>query len=157
MCLCIFGSPVLACNAQNINRMIISYLSLQAQLQSAADLGTTSGAPSSVLALRRALYAGQQREELHPQPFCAESHKPWAVPFDSPYLSELDPSADTGYFQGPTTSDRFCPLSNEKWSHFARSSAQAGTVGVTADGQHRRNAFDVRQLRQMFVCGQLNC
>ncbi|DBA95139.1 TPA: hypothetical protein ACH3X1_015693 [Trebouxia sp. C0004] len=60
----------------------------------------------------------------------------------SPYHSELDPSGDTGYFQGPTTSDRFCPLSNEKWSHFARSSAQAGTVGVTAAGQPQRNAFD---------------
>ncbi|KAL0018479.1 hypothetical protein WJX77_008698 [Trebouxia sp. C0004] len=112
---------------------------LQAQLQSAADLGTTNRAPSSVWALQSALYAGQQREELNPQPFCAESHKPGAVLFDSPYLSELDPSANTGYFQGPTTSDRFC---REDWLLFARSSAQAGTVGVTADGQRRRNAFD---------------
>ncbi len=156
LCLCICGSPVLACNAKSISRIVILYCCLQAQLQSAADLGTTNGAPSSVWALQSALYAGQQREELHPQPFCAESHKPWAVPFDSPYLSELDPNADTGYFQGPTSSDWYCPLSNEKWSHFARSSAQAGTVGVNADGQLRRNAFDVRQLHQVFVCVQLN-
>ena len=138
---------------------MISYLSLQAQLQSAADLGTTSGAPSSVLALQSALYAGHQRAELHPQHLSAESHKPRATPHDSSYLTELDQysSADTGAFQGPTSSDQYCPLSNEEWSHFARSSAQAETIGVNADGQLRRNAFDVRQLRQMFVCGQLNC
>ncbi|KAL0054636.1 hypothetical protein WJX82_000288 [Trebouxia sp. C0006] len=72
---------------------------LQAQLQSAADLGTVNGAPSSVLALQSA-------------------------------------------FTGPTSSDQYCPLSNEEWSHFARSSVQAETIGVNADGQLRRNAFD---------------
>ena len=137
-----------------MNKIVMSYFCLQAQLQSAADLGTTNRAPSSVWALQSALYAGQQREETNPQPFCTESHKPGAVLFDSPYLSELDPSADTGYFQGHSTSDWFC---RENWSLFARSSAQAGTVVATADGQRRRNAFDVRQLRQMFVCVQLDC
>ncbi|DBA98971.1 TPA: hypothetical protein ACH3X1_014311 [Trebouxia sp. C0004] len=83
----------------------MSYFCLQAELQSAADLGTTNRAPSSVWALHSALYAGQQSKEPNPQPFCAESRKPGAVLFDSPYLSELDSSADTGYFQGPTTSD----------------------------------------------------
>ncbi|KAL0047329.1 hypothetical protein WJX82_000844 [Trebouxia sp. C0006] len=67
---------------------------LQAQLQSAADLGTTNAAPSSAWALQSAFYAGQQREEVHPQPFCAESHKPWVVPSDSPNLSELDPRGE---------------------------------------------------------------
>lgn len=107
-------------------------------------------------ALQSALDAEQQREEVYPQPFCAESHKPWVVPSDSPYLSELDPSADTAYFQWPTSSDGYCSVSNEKWLHFARSSTQAGTVGVIADGQLRRNAFDVRQLHQVFVCVRLN-
>ena len=154
LCLCICGSPVLACNAQSINRIAILYCCLQAQLQSAADLGTVNGAPSSVLALQSALYAGQQREELHPQHLLAKSCKPWAMPFDSPYLTELDQysSADTGAFQGPTSSDQYCPLSNEEWSHFARSSVQAETIGVNADGQLRRNAFDVRQLHQVFGC-----
>jgi len=47
-------------------------------------------------------------------------------------------------------------VSNDKWSHFARSSTQAGTVGVIADGQLWRNAFDVRQLHQVFLRVQLN-
>ncbi|DBA92524.1 TPA: hypothetical protein ACH3X1_002755 [Trebouxia sp. C0004] len=140
----------------NQTRLSNKLVPLQAQLQSAADFGVTNGVPSSVWALQSALYPGQQREEHHPQPLCAESHKPWAVPFDSPYLSELDPSEGTGYFQGHTSSDWYCPLSNEKWTDCARSSAQAAAVGVNADGQLRRNAFDVRQLRGVFVCVQLN-
>lgn len=149
---CICGTPVLAYNAKNINMIVILHRCLQAQLQSAAGLDTTNAAPSSVWALQSALCAGQQREEVHPQPFCAESPKAWVVPSDSPYLSGPDPTADTAYFQGPTSSDGYCPVSNETWSHFARSSTQAGTVGVIADGQLRRNAFDVRQLHQVFVC-----
>ncbi|KAL0018125.1 hypothetical protein WJX77_007994 [Trebouxia sp. C0004] len=82
---------------------------LQAELQSAADLGTTNRAPSSVWALHSAL-------------LLSRAH----------YLRL-----------------RFC---RENWSLFARSSAQAGTVGVTADGQRRRNTFDEGR-RSDDICG----
>ena len=154
-CLSICASTVLACDANSIDRIVVFDCCLQAQLQSAADLGATNGVPTSVWALQSALFAGQQKQEPHPQPFCAESHKPWDVPFANPFLSELHPSADTVYFQGPTSSDWYLPLSNEERTHCARSSAQAGTVGVNADVQLRRTAFDVRQLHQVLVCVQL--
>ncbi|DBA98215.1 TPA: hypothetical protein ACH3X1_001141 [Trebouxia sp. C0004] len=63
-----------------------------------------------------------------------------SLPQDVLCTARLAVSAEVAL--GPTISDRFCPLSNEKWWHFARSSAQAGTVGVTADDQPQRNAFD---------------
>ncbi|KAL0023952.1 hypothetical protein WJX77_003024 [Trebouxia sp. C0004] len=79
---------------------------------------------------------------LHPTRSAELREPTWetSLPQDVLCTARLAVSAEVAL--GPTISDRFCPLSNEKWWHFARSSAQAGTVGVTADDQPQRNAFD---------------